>query len=40
MNEHGICHSTIEIEDKDDICDEKECEVKANNEIGHHHHHH
>lgn len=40
MNEHGICHSTIEIEDKDDICDEKECEIKANNEIGHHHHHH
>ena len=40
MNEHGICHSTIEIEDKDDICDEKECEVIANNEIGHHHHHH
>ena len=40
MNEHGICHTTIEIEDKDDICDEKECEIKVNNEIGHHHHHH
>ena len=40
MNEHGICHTTIEIEDKDDICDEKECEIKVNNETGHHHHHH
>ena len=40
MNEHGIFHTTIEIEDKDDICDEKECEIKVNNEIGHHHHHH
>ena len=40
MNEHGICHTTIEIEDKDDICDEKECEIKVNHEIGHHHHHH
>ena len=40
MNEHGICHTTIEIEDKDDNCDEKECEIKVNNEIGHHHHHH
>ena len=40
MNEHGICHTTIEIEDRDYNCDEKECEIKVNNEIGHHHHHH
>lgn len=39
MNEFGISHTTIEIEDKNDNCDEKECEVKINNEVHHHHHH-
>ena len=39
MNEFGISHTTIEIEDKNDCCDEKECEVKINNEVHHHHHH-
>ena len=39
MNELGISHTTIEIEDKNDNCDEKECEVKINNEVHHHHHH-
>ena len=39
MNELGISHTTIEIEDKNDNCDEKECEVKLNNEVHHHHHH-
>ena len=39
MNELGISHTTIEIEDKNDCCDEKECEVKINTEVHHHHHH-
>ena len=39
MNELGISHTTIEIEDKNDNCDEKECEIKINNEVHHHHHH-
>ena len=39
MNELGISHTTIEIEDKNDDCEEKECEVKINNEVHHHHHH-
>lgn len=39
MNELGISHTTIEIEDKNDNCEEKECEVKINNEVHHHHHH-
>ena len=38
MDELGISHTTIEIEDKNDNCDEKECEVKVNNEVHHHHH--
>lgn len=40
MNELGISHTTIEIEDKNDNCNEKECEVKINNEAYHNHHHH
>lgn len=39
MNELGISHTTIEIEDKNDDCEEKECEVKMNYEVHHHHHH-
>ena len=40
MVEHGIVHTTIEIESPDENCNEKECKVKINNEIHHHHHHH
>lgn len=40
LNEHGISHTTIEIEDKDNQCNEKECSIKENhNHHGHHHHH-
>lgn len=39
MENLGISHTTIEIEDKNDNCDEKECEIKINNEGNHHHHH-
>ena len=37
LEEHKICHSTIELELKDEKCDEVNCEVK---QTEHHHHHH
>ncbi len=37
LEEHNICHSTIELELKDEKCDEVNCEVK---QTEHHHHHH
>lgn len=41
LAEHGIEHTTIEFEEKDEACDHKECEVKGEcGECGHHHHHH
>ena len=40
MQEHNICHTTIEIEDSPNNCQEKECNIKVNNEIHAHHHHH
>ena len=39
--EHGIKHTTIEFEEKDEVCDENECEIKGEcGECHHHHHHH
>ena len=40
LSEHGITHSTIEIEDKDSECTEHECNIIEFNHHGHHHHHH
>ena len=40
LEEHGINHVTIEIEDENYECEEKECEVKTNHKHSHHHHHH
>jgi len=40
LSEHGITHSTIEIEDKDSECSEHECNIIESNHHGHHHHHH
>lgn len=40
LEEHGINHVTIELEDGIYDCDEKECEVKTNHKHSHHHHHH
>lgn len=37
MSEHGISHTTLEIENKDSDCDELECTTK---EVKNHHHHH
>lgn len=40
MREHGIVHTTIEIEGIDDCCDEKDCKVEmSTGHFGHHHHH-
>ena len=38
LREHGISHTTIEIESKDECCDEEECCIKEH--TAHHHHHH
>ena len=37
LEEHGIVHSTIEIEAKDSKCDEKNCKVKNIKSATHHH---
>ncbi len=42
LSEHGISHTTIEIENTNDICNEKECKIKNENincSIHHHHNH-
>ncbi len=39
LEEHGINHVTIELEDGSYDCDEKECEVKTNHKHSHYHHH-
>ena len=38
LAEHGIGHSTIELELNNENCEETECEIKG--EVHHHHHHH
>jgi len=38
LKEHGIVHSTIEFEEKDEKCDFEECEIKKSN-YSHNHHH-
>lgn len=40
MLEHGIVHTTIEIEDSKFDCDNRECDILVDTEIHHHHHHH
>ena len=40
LEEHGIGHTTIEFEDKDEKCDSEKCEIKKCNHSHHHHHHH
>lgn len=40
LAEHGITHSTIEIERSDEHCDAHECESKPAHQHRHHHHHH
>ncbi len=40
LEEHGILHSTLEIEAEGEHCHEKECHVEVKASSGHHHHHH
>ena len=37
---HGISHTTIELESKDEVCHDEVCSIKNNNMVKHHHHHH
>lgn len=39
LKEHGIGHSTIEIEKENEHCKDEECHVEAVETAGHHHHH-
>ena len=38
LEEHGIGHSTIEIELENEKCHDKDCEIKPN-KVHHHHNH-
>ena len=40
LKEHGISHTTIEIEDESYKCDELECKIDNSNAAHTHHHHH
>jgi len=40
LKEHGISHTTIEIEEQGYECDEPECTIEETHHNGHHHHHH
>jgi len=39
LEEHGISHTTIEFEDKDEKCNSKKCESINHKNIKHYHHH-
>ena len=40
LNENNIKHITIELENNDEICHEKDCNLSVDNSNHHHHHHH
>ena len=40
LHEHGICHTTLELESEGECCHEKSCKVEAHSHEGHHHPHH
>lgn len=40
LQEHGICHATLELETENEHCHEKECHTVHHETEGHHHHHH
>ena len=40
LKEHGIAHSTLELETENENCQEKHCHIQTENIGGHHHHHH
>ena len=40
LREHGIGHTTIELEESGEHCHEENCIIKHSEHCGHHHHHH
>lgn len=38
LKEHGISHVTIELEEKDEVCFEENCDIKIERSDHHHHH--
>lgn len=40
LEEHGIMHSTLELETENENCADKECKVEHHHSGHHHHHHH
>ena len=40
LNEYGIIHATLELEDKDEECNDINCIIKTNDDGRCHHHHH
>lgn len=40
LKEHGVGHVTLEIESKDEVCQEEYCHVEYEASTSHHHHHH
>lgn len=38
LEEHGICHSTIELELEDEMCENKMCKIEQKTHKHHHHH--
>ena len=40
LEKHGISHTTIEFEDKNEKCDSEKCEITNKKHTHHHHHHH
>ena len=40
LQEHGICHCTVEIEREGEHCHDVHCHIEQSTSHGHHHHHH
>ncbi len=40
LEEHGICHATLELESSEEFCHEENCKLDFSNEHAHNHHHH
>lgn len=40
LKEYKICHVTMEIEELNEKCESKCCNIEEHNELNHHHHHH
>ena len=40
LKEHGITHTTLELETINEDCHEKHCHIEYINNVSHHHHHH